>query len=493
MSLAPLDELRALPAPLARAVLARIARERGPAAVAALRWQIDAHRRPTQCMIGLDDLCDDGRPWRVLIIEGEYGSGKTQLATWIAKMAITEWKVERPRLVAAIPANVDDTLVNGPSGILSWLPPWVSREWQPSTGHAGKLWIDGREVSCLSAAAGAGPIGSGCGFVLFDDYAKCVSAHGAAAAEEALAAAFKSLRESPGKMLLPTTPDGAEMVRALAGAEGMRGVLTMSLGRTEDNRALTPAAFDFAQGLRRMNMWTTESGGAFSHIEWSKLRAKPHEVPKLKRIIVFVDPAKSQRSRACKVGIVATGIDHRASIYWLANRSGQRPPDGPEGWPRATLDLAEEIERRYGVDVELGIEINTLGKAGPAMLRGEERMRRAARGEEAASTRKIHEVTSRPTDSKTHRAAPIVAMAEGGQVRSVDGCGEVESSLSGLTDGGTKSDEGDAAVHGARILVGKDADQPDRAPAARAAVAALDRLQEKIGAPPNGPRAWDRV
>lgn len=456
--LSPLDEWRALPAPLQLEVVAALAAEHGPQAVAALRWQVEAHRRPVQRIPGLDDLCEDGQPWRVMIISGEFGSGKTQLATWITLRAILDWRVERPRIIAATADTVREDLVNhdAPSGLLAWLPPWVSREWLPATGRAGRLTIDGVRVSLLSADAGASTIGSAAGWVLFDDYAKCSNLLGAERAEEALANAFRSLRSSPGRMVLPTTPDGAQMAQDIAGGEGMRGVVTLDLGRTEDNLALPPAALDFAQGLRKMNLWTTEGGGAFAHIQWPKLRVR--EAPQLRRAIVFIDPAKSQRSHACKVGIVATGIDGRSIVYGLADRSAQRPPDGPQGWPAATLDLAEEIEDRFGLppdSVELGIECNTLGQAGPELLRAEERARNGARGRAAVALRKVHVVTSRPRDPKTRRAAPVVNMAEGNQVRMLGGLGELESSLSGLTDASTKADAADSFVHGARILVGE--------------------------------------
>lgn len=452
MNLAPLDELRALPPSLVRVVLEQMAREHGAEAVAALRWQVNAHRRPVQRIPSLEELA------AITVITGEYGTGKTQFASWITLEAIRAWKVERPRIVAATRETVRDTVVDGPSGLLAWLPPWVPRTWQSSTGHAGLLRVDGIEVSCLSADAGAQAIGSGSGWVLFDDYAKCAEVLGARQAEAALVAAFKSLREWPGRMLLPTTPDGAAMIQELASAEGIRGVEVWDLGATEDNRGNLAASYVNAivPNLRALNRWLRSAEGAFSEIDWVRLRVR--EVPRLVRVIVFIDPAKSQRSHACKVGIVAVGIDATGTIYGLVDRSDRRLPDGPDGWPAVATTLAEEMERRFGIRCEMGIECNTLGRSGPEHLRAEEKLRNAAAGRPAISTRTIHEVTSKPNEPKTRRAAPVVALAKGGQVRMVAGLGELETSLSGLTDGGAGSDPADAFVHGARELAGLSED-----------------------------------
>jgi hypothetical protein len=427
--------------------------------------------------------------------------------------AILDWHVEGPRVIAATKEAVRETVVGGDAGLpglLSWLPPWIPRSWQSSLGYAGLLNVDGREVSCISADAGANAIGSGAGLVLFDDFAKCVQVLGQGRAEAALEAAFKSLRRWPGKMLLPTTPDGTEMVLDLASAEGMRGVRVLDIGPAEHNRGNLAGGYldDIMHNLRALDRWQKTGQGAFAHIAWPRLRVRQQEVPRLRRIIVFIDPAKSQRSHACKVGIVGVGIDARSTVYGLGNASAQRPPDGPQGWPAAAHDLADELAARYGIDsadVELGIECNTLGAAGPELLRAEERNRSAQR----VAVRKIHAVTSKKGDPKTRRAAPVVALAEGNQVRMVVGLGEVESSLSGLKDEGTKADEADAFVYGARILAGlgdgKAADRAREQEQARAArleaFAGFDEAQERMPAPAWGPPPgveptspeWDRV
>lgn len=467
-AIAPLDELRALPPPLQRAVLARIAEQHGAAAVAALRWQIEAHRRPAQRIPALEALPT------VLVITGEYGSGKTQLASWITLRAILDWKVDRPRVIASIPANVDDTVVNGPSGLLAWLPPWISREWYPTLGHAGKLRIDGRDVSCLSAAAGAGPIGAGCGFVFFDDYAKCVTALGESKAEEALAAALKSLREWPGKMVLPTTPEGAELVRSLAQTEGIRGVEVLDLGRTEDNAGNLTRGYvrDIAPNLRALDMWQKSGGGAFAGVQWAKLRVDA--APPLVEIVVAIDPAKSSRSKSCEVGIVGVGRDAEDRIYGLADRSEVLSSDD---WPNVAHELLEHLRAEHPrARARFVAENNAGGDAPAALLRFAEKLRRKNRGEPGVSVIEVVERTARRNDGKARRASEIVGVYKGGQGRMVRGLGILEGQLSKLVDEGTGTDRADAFVWGARDLAGLgESDAPDRsAQTQHAARAALD-------------------
>jgi hypothetical protein len=479
----PLDELRALPPTLARVVLAQVAAERGPAAVAALRWQVEAHLRPAQRLVGLDELCADGQPWRVLVISGEYGSGKTQLATWQTLRAIVDWRVERPRIVAANDDTIRDDLVkpDAPSGLLAWLPPWIPREYLPSAqGRGGRLTVDGVEVSMVSAKAGANAIGSACGWCLFDDFAKCVQLNGQASAEEALAAAFKSLRANPGRMVLPTTPEGAEMVLSLSRGEGMRGVLVLDLGRTEDNRALPPAALDFARGLRKLNLWTKAGRGAFAEVEWARWRVD--RAPRLSRFCVAIDPTKT--GRGCDAGVVGLGLGVDGVVYGLADRSR---PMGPAEWPAEAWQLFDELAEQHPEviaheDRYCLAEDNTGRRDVEQHLRAQEQIRRAKRGLPAVSATRIETVTARPHDDKAARAGPVVELARAGGVRMVRGLGVLEAQLSALGLAG-QNGAADAFVHGS-VSLARLGKQGAAAPAATAGTAeANERMRLDHAAP----------
>jgi phage terminase large subunit-like protein len=470
--LAPVDELRALPPPLARAVLEKIAAEHGPEAVAALRWQIDAWRRPAQQIVDLSE------PWTVLVITGEFGTGKTWLATQTFVQGILEWGVERPRIICATGAAIEDTVVKGPSGIGTWLPPWIPWEFQSSKGHEGLLRINGIEVSCLSADSPAQAIGSGAGWVFADDVAKWVESCGESGAERAWAAMLKSLREWPGRVVVPTTPDGAAFITSLLTTDELKGVKVLDLGNVEENRGNLSRGYleHTIANLRAQGLWMKSREGAFSEIRWPDLRVD--RPPPLVSLVVFVDPAKSSRSKSCEVGIVGVGIDARGIVYGLADRSKQMRAGE---WPAAAHDLLEELQDDYrGVPSRLGIENNAGGEMGAELLRAEERRRRLESGKPGVSVIEIREVTARRNDSKVRRAGPIVALAKSGQLRMVRGLGVLEGQLSGLTDDSPGNDRADALVHGARDLAGLgEASEPDTSDAARAAFAGLAEAQRR--------------
>jgi phage terminase large subunit-like protein len=172
---------------------------------------------------------------------------------------------------------------------------------------------------------------------------------------------------------------------------------------------------------------------------------------------VAIDPAVSTHEHSCEVGLVGGGADASAA-YVTHDKSGVMGA-GVGGWPTVAWDLADALQDLYpAADFAFVIEINKGGNLGPEALRQEERRRRMARGESGISTAAIHEVKA--VKSKTQRAQAPARAAFGNQVF-WERLPVVEGQLRELTDGGTKSDRADAAVHLVNDLVGDP--KPDAA------------------------------
>jgi phage terminase large subunit-like protein len=485
---APVDELRALPAPLAEAVLARLE----PEEVAALRYEHDFWARAAQRLPRQDDLRT------IEVFFGEFGTGKTWTARSLFMREILTGRALSPRIVLATDADVRTIAVDGASGIRAWLPPHIACRFTASAGYAGDLKIgDAPPIVCCSAAAGGQGTGMSRCTTWADDPASWVEQLGAAAATKAWNTILRSTREGNrdgrSHVFVSTTNAGAEFIWRLLSSENRndRYIRLHDLGAVEANAGNLSA--DYVQrivpGMRAAGeFYDGARTGAFSEIRWPELRVS--QVPRLVRIIVFIDPAKtSTPGRSCEVGIVAAGIDEHGIVYGLADRS--RVASASE-WPAIAHELLEEMRDRYGCPVAFGIEVNAGGKELlESALRAEEKLRRAKRGLPPVSVAEIRSVTSRPNDSKTARARDVVAMAKGRQVLMVHGLGELEGQLSALSDTAPGNDRADAFVHAARDLAGLGDDKAvKRAAAEQATREAFQGFEEAQGRMPTP--SWGR-
>ena len=481
---APVDELRALPPVLALRVLDELEEELGAEAIAALAYEAPLpepfYRRPKQVLPELDGS------WSTLVLVGEFGTGKTYagLQAWLEILLSTRC---RARLVTATGADIEGTILNGPSGLRDldanprgdtpraegdWLPPWISLRYLGSKGHQGEMWIDGLRVSCCSADAPGQALGEGAGLQLLDDIEKWIETSGASSAAKAYAACMKSLRQQPGITIIPTTPGGAAfLVDVLSG--NLAGVKIVELGDAENNAGNLTTSF-LAQtktNLRALGLWSSAGTSPWARpaIRFSELRLAA--CPALVEIGVSVDPAKTSGPAACAFGIVGGGRDARSAIHLRYDRSAVLD-DGVNGWPRAAWDLACDLQREHpGTPWHFVLESN-VGKVYGALLRAEEERRRQ-RGEQVplpsggwsqgTAVLSVCDVRLvRADKDKCKRAIEPARLAEQGQVRFAHGLTELETQLRELTPTSTKSDRADAGNHLVSDLAGLGAaSKPD--------------------------------
>jgi len=490
--LAPVDRLRALPWPLMLRTLQRLEDDLGAEAVAALRYELSAAgdaagfwSRPSQ------RLPDPAARWAICLIVGEYGTGKTWSAVHLFVREILAGRAERPRIICASGPSIEGTIINGPSGILRWLPPSVPREWLPSKGHAGVLVINGVRVTCISADAPGQAIGEGSDLDLRDDVAKWVVSCGAEGAQNAWAAASKSCREGDGRAIVPTTPDGAEFIRALVAGE-RRGVLTIDLGAVENNRGNLASNFvdHVVHDLRAAGLWSAAGDvSPFASVPLETLRLEA--TPDLVETAVAIDPALSSGPQSCEVGIVGGGRDERSTVH-VRHDSSAILDGGAMGWPKVAWDLAEELQREQPkAPFHFVIEVNRGATPPMDLLRAEERNRRQARGLSAVSLVEIRTRTS--TKNKCERARAPAFIANQGQVRFAPGLTTLQGQLRMLTPNGKNSDRADAAVHLINDLAGLGekeaaaaAEAHTEAERAKAQTRAMAEMNAAMGPRPQG-------
>lgn len=144
-------------------------------------------------------------------------------------------------------------------------------------------------------------------------------------------------------------------------------------------------------------------------------RVRPDQVPRLKRIVVGVDPSGSTTNEA---GVVAAGLGEDNHVYVMAD--GSKLAASPEVWGRSAVDLYDElladklvVERNFGGDM-CKFTIKAI-----------------------SSAVNVQEVVS--SRSKIVRAEPISAKFERGEAHLVGAFPELEDELVSYVAGASKS------------------------------------------------------
>src|SRR6516162_5865545 len=88
--------------------------------------------------------------WRVFLLLGGRGAGKTRTAAELVRHWVETGQARRIGLIGATADDVRDTMLQGPSGILSISPPWAMPKFEPSKRRLS--WPNGAMAICLSSA-----------------------------------------------------------------------------------------------------------------------------------------------------------------------------------------------------------------------------------------------------------------------------------------------------------------------------------------------------
>jgi phage terminase large subunit-like protein len=85
----------------------------------------------------------------VFLLLGGRGAGKTRTAAELVRHWVETGLARRIGLIGATAADVRDTMIQGPSGILSISPPWALPRFEPSKRRLS--WPNGALAICLSS------------------------------------------------------------------------------------------------------------------------------------------------------------------------------------------------------------------------------------------------------------------------------------------------------------------------------------------------------
>ena len=294
--LAPVDELRSLPYPLILAALRRLEKEAGPEAVAALRYDPLFWARPAQLIKDLDNLAT------IEVFVGERRTGKTWAARHLFVELVRTGRARLPRIVSSTDAAIVEVVLDGESGIKTWLPP--PREgkyaWFKSDGFAGTLHLYGTKIVCCSAAAPGQAIGMSRDVTWADDPAGWVESCGVDTATEAWTQILKSNSQGQSTVIVATTAAGAAFLSDLLSPEQLNDpsfIRIHDLGAVESNRGnLAPNYIKHTVAdLRRKLQWNdVPHVSPWAPVAFERMRLA--RCPALVEIAVAIDPEPSPRT-----------------------------------------------------------------------------------------------------------------------------------------------------------------------------------------------------
>lgn len=299
--------------------------------------------------------------WAYWLIQTGRGFGKTRTAAETVRKWVREGRYKLLAFVAATAADVRDTMVEGPAGILS-----VSADGERPLYESSKrkvTWPNGATALLFSAEEPDRLRGPQFEAAWCDELAAWRRM------DETWDMLMMGLRlGAKPRCIVTTTPRPRALLKRIA--DGPHTHVTR--GSTYENLANLAPSFaatiiDRYQGTRlgRQEL----SGEYLEDVEgalwWQAIiepfRVKPEDVPDLVRVVVAIDPAVSSSDESAETGIVVGGIDAAGHSYVLADASGRYTP---LEWATRAVNLYRE----WHADRIIG-EVNNGGDLVEANLR----------------------------------------------------------------------------------------------------------------------------
>ncbi len=279
----------------------------------------------------------NGAPWRVWMILGGRGAGKTRAgAEWIRGKILGEWSGLPAKRIALVGETINDVrnvMIEGTSGLLAVHDDCARPLFEPSKMRL--TWPNGAVAEMFSAESPERLRGPQFDAAWCDEVGKWQDAD---AAWDMLQFGLR-LGEYP-QVLVTTTPRSVDLLKSLLADEAT----VVSHVSTADNaRNLAPNFFVEMErrykgtALGRQELlgeFIDDEQGALWRRDWIE-QARVASPPDLQRIVVAVDPPVTAKVTSDACGIVVAGLGEDGRAYVLADHTVQGL--GPSEWARAVV------------------------------------------------------------------------------------------------------------------------------------------------------------
>ena len=426
-----------------------------------------------------DNQLAPGGDWLVWLLLAGRGFGKTRTGAEFVRARVEAGEARRIALVSATAADVRDTMIEGPAGLLAAFPEHERPVYEPSKRRV--TWPDLGVVATAFSADEPdrlrGPQ---------HDTAWCDELAAWRYPDAAWDNLMFGMRLGDPRLCVTTTPRPIKLVRELLAET----TTVVTRGSTFDNAA-NLAATALAklrqkyEGTRlgRQELFAeilTDTPGALwtlATIDAARVRQRPE----LARLVVAVDPAASDPAAAksddgiAETGIVATGLGADGDGYVLRDVSAKLSPGD---WGERAVLLHDELDADAIV-----AEVNQGGAMVAHVVRtaAAKLHRERKRASPHITVREV-----RASRGKHTRAEPVAALYEQRRVHHVGGFAELEDQMTTWVPGQKSPDRMDALVWAVTHLMLDAGAAPDFTDAADA----LGTVSRRDAARPSS-SAWD--
>ena len=346
--------------------------------------------------------------WTAWILMAGRGFGKTRTGAEWVRSQVESGRAGRIALVARTPAEIRDTMIQGPSGLLSICPPWAMPEYESTKKKL--TWPNGATAFLFSSYEPDQLRGPQFDAAWCDELASWKYPRDT---WDNLAFALR-LGLDP-RCVVTTTPKPIALLRELV----VRPDVHVTRGTTYDNEDnLAPSFYSSIrsryEGTRtgRQEIYADlldQSEDALWQRQWiddSRVESAPDS---LVEVVVAIDPAVSSNPRSDETGIVVAGVDSDKLCYVLADGSGRMSPNT---WAERAIALYD----KHSADRIIG-ETNNGGDLVKEVLRT------------ASGGNIFRFLAVNASRGKYARAEPIAALYEQGKVHHVGTFPELEDQM----------------------------------------------------------------
>lgn len=380
----------------------------------------------------------NGKRWLTWLILAGRMWGKTRSgAEWVIAQALN-----RPRsvgyLVGATPKEVNDVMIEGPSGILACSPPWFTPKY---VKYKGLTWPNGSSGHTYSAHNYQQLRGPQCHWAWADEVAKWRYA------ERAWQQLQLGLRLPPhADCCVTTTPVATAFIKDLMKKESTyvtRGTTYDNLVNMADNvREQILSQYEGTRlGRQELNAEILEDleGALWTHDGLDKLRCAAPPEHERQRVVVAVDPSGGNEEGNDAQGITVQALLQDGTAVLLEDCTCKM---SPAGWGQVAVKAA--VAHKADCIV---YESNFGGQMVEHVIRtAAQALNVTVRTKEVSASR-----------GKVQRAEPVAALYEQGKVKHAGMFKELEDELCAFTargyEGGKSPNRADAVVWGMTELL----------------------------------------